>query len=217
MKTDLFQSCGHCWVSRICWHTECSTLTTSSFRIWSISAGIPSPPLSLFVVMLSKAHLTLHSRMSGWHYGWVTIVLWLSRSLRPFLCSFSIYSCHVFLISSASVRSLLLLSFTVPIFAWNVPLICNFLEEISSLSHSIVFLYFLHCSFKKTFLSLLCILWNSAFNWVYLSLSPLPFTSLLFSAICKASSDNHFAFLQFIVLGSGFGHCLLYNVMNLHP
>ena len=29
------------------------------------------------------------------------------------------------------------------------------------------------------------------FSWVYLSLSPLPFTPLLFSAIFKASSDNH--------------------------
>ena len=26
-KTDLFQSCGHCWVFQICWHIECSTLT----------------------------------------------------------------------------------------------------------------------------------------------------------------------------------------------
>ena len=25
MKTDLFQSCGHCWVFQICWHIECST------------------------------------------------------------------------------------------------------------------------------------------------------------------------------------------------
>ena len=33
MKTDLFQSCGHYWVFQICWHTECSTLTASSFRI----------------------------------------------------------------------------------------------------------------------------------------------------------------------------------------
>ena len=33
MKTDLFQSCGPCWVFQICWHTECSTFTTSSFRI----------------------------------------------------------------------------------------------------------------------------------------------------------------------------------------
>ena len=22
MKTDLFQSCGHCWVSQICWHID---------------------------------------------------------------------------------------------------------------------------------------------------------------------------------------------------
>ena len=28
------------------------------------ATGIPSPPLALFVVMLSKAHLTSHSRMS---------------------------------------------------------------------------------------------------------------------------------------------------------
>ena len=65
MKTDLFQSCGHCWVFQICWHIECSTLTASSFRIWNSSTGITSPPLALFVVMLSKAHLTSHSRMSG--------------------------------------------------------------------------------------------------------------------------------------------------------
>ena len=31
--------------------------------------------------------------------------------------------------------------------------------------------------------------------------SPLPFVSLLLSAICKASSDNHFAFLHFFFLG----------------
>ena len=62
MKTDLFQSCGHCWVFQICWHTECSTFTASSFRIWSSSTGIPSPPVVLFVVMLPMAHLTSHSR-----------------------------------------------------------------------------------------------------------------------------------------------------------
>ena len=31
MKTDLFQSCGHCWVFQICCHIECSTFTASSF------------------------------------------------------------------------------------------------------------------------------------------------------------------------------------------
>ena len=50
MKTDLFQSCGHCWIFQIGWHIECSTFTASSFRIWSSSIGIPSPPLALFVV-----------------------------------------------------------------------------------------------------------------------------------------------------------------------
>ena len=65
MKTDLFQSCGHCWVFQICWHIECSTFTASSFKIWNSSTGIPSPPLALFIVMLSKAHVSLHSRMSG--------------------------------------------------------------------------------------------------------------------------------------------------------
>ena len=65
MKTDNFQSCGHCWVFQIFWHIECSTFTVSSFKIWNNSVGIPSPPLALFVVMLPKDHLTLHSRMSG--------------------------------------------------------------------------------------------------------------------------------------------------------
>ena len=32
-KTDLFQSCGYCWVFKICWDTECSTFTASSFNI----------------------------------------------------------------------------------------------------------------------------------------------------------------------------------------
>ena len=65
VKTDLFQSCVHCWVLQTCWHIECSTFTASSSMIWNSSTGIPSPPLALFVVMLSKAHLTSHSRMSG--------------------------------------------------------------------------------------------------------------------------------------------------------
>ena len=64
MKTDFFQSCGHCWVFQICWHIKYITFTASSFRIWNSSTGIPSPPLALFIVMLPKAYLTSHSRMS---------------------------------------------------------------------------------------------------------------------------------------------------------
>ena len=59
---------------------------------------------------------------------------------------------------------------------------------------------FLHWSLRKTFFSLLAILWNSAFKWVYLCFSPLPLASLFYSAILKASSDNSFAFLHFFFL-----------------
>ena len=55
---------------------ECNTLIASSSRIWNSSTGIPSPPLALFIVMLSKAHLTSHSRMSG--SRWVITPSWLS-------------------------------------------------------------------------------------------------------------------------------------------
>ena len=135
MKTDLFQSCSHCWVVQICWHIECNTFTASSFRIWTSWTGIPSPPLALFVVMLSKAHLTSHSRMSG--SRWVITPSWLTGSWRSFLYSSSVYSYHFFLISSSSVRSIPFLSFIVLIFAWNVPLV-----SLIFLKRSVIFLFF---------------------------------------------------------------------------
>ena len=82
MKTDLFQSCGHCWVFQICWHIKCSIYTASSFKIWNSSTGILSPPLALFIMMLLKAQLPSHSRMSG--SRWVVTSSWLSGSWRSF-------------------------------------------------------------------------------------------------------------------------------------
>ena len=198
-ETDLFQSCANCWVFQICWHIECSTFTVSSFRIWNSPTDIPSSPLALFIVMLPKAHLTSHSRMSG--SRWVITPLWLSGSWRSFLYSSSVYCCP-FLISSASVRSIPFLSFIEPIFAWNVSLV-----SLSFLKRSLIFpiLLFssisLHWSLRKGFLFLFALLWNSAFKWVYLSFSYLPFASLLFRPICKASPDSHFAFLHFFSMG----------------
>ena len=149
--------------------------------------------------MLPKALLTLHYRMSG--SRWVITPSWLFGSWRHVLYSSSVYSCHLFLMSSAFVRPYHL-SFIVPIFAWNIPLL-----SLIFLKRSLVFpiLLFssisLHWSLGKTFLSLLAILWNSAFKWVYLSFFPLPLASLLFSVICKSSSDNYFAFLHLFFLG----------------
>ena len=71
-----------------------------TFRILNSLAGIPSPPLAWVTVMLPKAYLTLHFRRSG--SRWVVTPLWLSGSIRSFLYSSSVYSCHLFLISSAS-------------------------------------------------------------------------------------------------------------------
>ena len=170
MKTDLFQSCGHCWVFQTFWYVECSTFSASSFRIWNSSTGIPSPSLALFVVMLPKAHLTLHSRMSG--SRWVITPLWLSGSWRSFLYSY-VYCCHL-LLASASVRSIPFLSFIEPIFAWNVPLVSLiFLMRSLVLAILLFSSISLHWSLRKAFLSLLAILWNSAFKWVCLSFSPL--------------------------------------------
>ena len=178
METDLFQSCGHCWVLQICWHSECSTFTPSSSRIWNSSTGIPSLPLPLFIMMFPKARLTSHSRMSG--SRWVITPLWLSGSWRSFLYS-SLYFCYLFLISSASVRSLPFLSFIEPIFAWNVPL-----ESLIFLKRSLVFPVLLFSSIslqliaEEGFFIILAILWNSAFKWrvqiqTLLSNSAFPF------------------------------------------
>ena len=77
-----FSVLWHCRIFQIGWHIKCSTFTESSFRTWNSSAGIPSPPLALFAILLPKAHLTSHSRMSG--SRWVTTPSGLSGSLRSF-------------------------------------------------------------------------------------------------------------------------------------
>ena len=96
MKTDIYQSRGHCWVFQVCWHIECSSFTSSSLRIWSSSTGIPSPPLALFIVILQKAHLTSYSRMSSSRWVGVITPSWLSRLWRNFF----VWSSCAFLISS---------------------------------------------------------------------------------------------------------------------
>ena len=177
MKTDLFQSCGYCWAFQICWHTECSTFTASSFRIWNSSTRIPSPPLAVFIVMLPKAHLTAFQDVCLYVSDHSIVVVWVMKII---LYSSSVHSCHLFLTSSSSVRSMLFLSFIVPIFAWNVPLV-----SLIFLKRSLVFpiLLFssisLHWSRRKAFLSLLAILWKSAFRWIYLFSFAFHFSSQL--------------------------------------
>ena len=103
---------------------ECSLLTASSLRIWNSSAGILSPLLSLFIVMLPKTHLTSHSRMFG--SRWVIISLWFSGFLRLFF--FSLFLCIVLLciLATSSYSFLLLLGpwhFFCPLLCLSIPLI----------------------------------------------------------------------------------------------
>ena len=129
---------------------EFNTLTSSSFRIWNSSAGNPSPPLALFVVIFPKPHLTSHSRISG--SRWVTAPVRLSRSLRPFMYSSPAYSFLFFLISSPSVKSLQFLSFIVLLFAWNIPFVSLVLLKRFLVFHILLFSSSsLHCSLKKVF------------------------------------------------------------------
>ena len=132
---------------------------------------------------------------------WVITPLWLSGSWRSFLNSSSVYSCYLFLISSASVRFIPFLSFIEPIFAWNLSLyFSNFLEEISSLSHSIVFLYFFALIAEKGFLISPCYSLELCIQMGISFLFSFAFC-FLFTAIFKTSSDSHFAFLHFFLLG----------------
>ena len=136
------------------------------------------------------------------------MVIWVIKTL---FCIVFLSSCPVFLIFSASLRSFPFLFIIAHNFAWNVTLVSPVFLKRSPVFLILLFSYLsLNCSLKKTFLCLLAILWNSAFNWVYLFLSPLPFFSQLFVRLRQPLCLLAFLFL-------GFGHHLLYNFMNLCP
>ena len=161
--------------------------------------------------MLPQANLTSHPRISI-----VTTPSWLFELLRPFFvlffCVFLLPLLNLLCFCEVHTISVLYcahLCINVPL----VPLIFlkRFLVFPILLFSSISF----HCSLKKAFLSPCCSL-ELCIQMGIPFLSPLPFTSLLFSAIWKASSDSHFVFFAFLFLVDGFGYHLLYKVMNLH-
>ena len=152
------------------------------------------------VVTLSKAHLTLHSRMSG--SRWVITPLGLSGAWRSFLYSSSVYSCHLFLILSASVRSIPFLSFIVSIFAWNVPLVSLiFLKR--SLVFPILLFYSIFCIDRWRRLSyLFLLLFGTLHSDVCIFPFLLCFSLLFFSPLfVRLPPDNHYAFWHFFSMG----------------
>ena len=115
---------------------------------------------------------------------WVIIASWLSGSWRSFLYSSSVYACHLFLISSASVRSIPFPSYFMPIFAYNIPLVSQFSSRDFQSFPFYCFPLFLCIDHwgRLSYFSL-AIVWNSAFKWVYISFSPLPLAYLLSLAV----------------------------------
>ena len=79
--------------------------------------------------------------------------------------------------------------------------IADVLEEVPSLSHSVVFLCFFALITEEGFLIFPFSSLDLCIEMFILSFSPLLFASLLFTAICKASSDSHFAFLHLFSMG----------------
>ena len=66
---------------------ECSTLAAASFRILNRSAGIPSSPIALFIVMFVRP--TSHSSMSGCGYS-------DQEEFSFCVCRSSVYTCNLF-------------------------------------------------------------------------------------------------------------------------
>ena len=167
--------------------------------------------------MLPKALLSLHSRMSGSRS--VITLSWLSGSWRFFFFfySSSVYSYHLCLISSASVRSIPFLSFIEPIFAWKVPLISLIFSKRSLVFPILLFSSIsLHRSWRRLSYHSLLFLGNphsNGYSFPFLLCFLLLFFSQLFESLLRLP----FCFFAFLFLGDGLDLCLLYNVMNLCP
>ena len=93
--------------------------------------------------------------------------------------------------------------------------ISDFLEDIPSVSHSVVFLYFFALTTEEGFLISSC---YSLELWIQLGISFLfsfAFSFSSFSAI-RTPQITILPFV-FLFLGDGLDPCLQYSVMNLHP
>ena len=148
---------------------------------------------------------------------WVTPASSLSRSVWPFFYSSSVLACHLFLISSASVRSLIFLSFIVPIFPWSVPLVAPIF-----LKWSILFTILLFssnsCSVYLWRLSYVRLLFSESLHSIeYIFPFLLCLSLVLFSQLFLRPLQATLFLLTFVFLGDGFGEQLQYSVTNLHP
>ena len=106
--------------------------------------------------------------------------------------------------------------FTSPCMKWSLA-ISNFLEEISSLFHSVVFLYFFALVAEEGFLISPCYSLELSVQMGLSFLFSFAFLLLFFSQLFVRPPQTAILLFPFLFLGNGLDPCLLYNVMNLHP
>ena len=92
----------------------------------------------------------------------------------------------------------------------------NFLEEISSLSRSIIFLYLCINHWRRlSYLSLLVFATLHSNGYIFPLL--LCLSLFFFSQLHLRPPQTTICLLAFLFLGGGLDHCLLYGVTNVHP
>ena len=94
--------------------------------------------------------------------------------------------------------------------------ISNFLEEISRLSHSIVFFYFFALITEERFLISSCYLLELCIQLRLSFLFSFAFHFSSFHSCLYGLLRQQFCLFTFLFLGDGLDHCLLYSVTNLH-
>ena len=114
--------------------------------------------------------------------------------MRSFLYSSSVYSCHLFFHT-------MYVLYCAHLWMKCSLGISNFLEEISSLSHSVLFLYYFALITEEGFLTSSCYSLELCIQMLISFLFSFAFASLLFTAICKDSSESHFPFLHLFSMG----------------
>jgi len=157
--------------------------------------------------MFHKAHLTLHS-------GCLALGEWSHRhgylGHDNLFCTV-LLCITIFLLSSASVRSISFLSFILLIFAWNIPFV-----SVIFLKRSLVFPILLcssislHWSLRKAFLSLLVFFFfGSLHSNGYIFPFLLCFSFSSFFSSFSGLLQQPFCLFAFLFHGDGLDPCLL--------
>ena len=181
---------------QICCRIECSTYTASSFRISNSSTGIPSPLLALFIVSFLRPtwlHIPGCLALSEWshHCGYLGHENLFCIILLCILATSSQYLLLMLLLCFFHTTSVLYCAYLCMKYSLGIS---NFLEEIHSLSHSIVFLYFFALITEEGFLISPC---YSLELCIQMGISFLFSFAFSFSSF-KKKKKNLFTKLKFI-------------------